>query len=311
MLFIDVASDLKAAVLLDKSEQTTRWVKSVLRLILAYFRNLPVCAQILGQEIDSERKAGNITEQKLLQSKLDSFTDASHLAFGIGLAQILDEYAKVSLNAQRLWNFPGTLCIEIENLERVLDNLKDSFDWSNTALENAGIGIPSSHIENLRCGLFKTYLTDNVKRAAAIRLNLQNENDYVTDADDLDIEQEYLTKEDIAIQEICVIAIDNTTLMEVEKKLSHVCADLRVGLKQRFQAPPLIKAAVKAFHQTDWFLNDETKYEEANANLLDVIENIGDDELGQKCNQSLESMMESYVTFLELKKRMSHLSLGI
>ena len=35
-------------------------------------------------------------------------------------------------------------------------------------------------------------------------------------ADDLDIEH-YLTKEDNAIQEKSVIAIDNTTLIEVEK----------------------------------------------------------------------------------------------
>ena len=53
---------------------------------------------------------------------------------------------------------------------------------------------------------------------------------------------------------------------------------------------------MKAFHQTDWYSNDETKYEEAN--LLDIIENIGDDELVENLNQSLDSMMESYVTFL-------------
>ena len=114
--FQEVASDLRATALTDKSEQTTRWVRSLLRLILAYFRNIPVCARILSEKIDSARQSFNITEQRQLQKKLDSFADPSHLAFGIGLAQILDGYARVSMNAQKLWNFPGTVCLDTQIL---------------------------------------------------------------------------------------------------------------------------------------------------------------------------------------------------
>ena len=54
------------------------------------------------------------------------------------------------------------------------------------------------------------------EESSSYKVKPSKQNDYVMYADDLDIEH-YLTKEDNAIQEKSVIAIDNTTLMEVEK----------------------------------------------------------------------------------------------
>lgn len=114
LTFTQVASEMKSAFLTDKSEQTTRWVRSLLRLLLAFYRNMPTVQRILSQEVEEARVSGDITEQKTIQKRLDLVTDSSQLAFGVGLAQILDMYAEVSLNAQRLWSFPGNTFILLD-----------------------------------------------------------------------------------------------------------------------------------------------------------------------------------------------------
>ena len=49
LLFHQVAIEMRAAILTDKSEQTTRWVRSLLRILLAYYQNLPVLHSIVSR----------------------------------------------------------------------------------------------------------------------------------------------------------------------------------------------------------------------------------------------------------------------
>ena len=141
----ELAVKLKASFLTEKSDQTTRWVRSLLRLIETYFRNLPAIAKFIGQLIENAMKDNDITEQKSLQHALDTITDPFFLAFGIGLVQILDSYAKASLDSQKLWNFPGTIALSINDLSKKLEN--DTFVWSGKALEIGSIGVPLVYIQ--------------------------------------------------------------------------------------------------------------------------------------------------------------------
>ena len=72
------------------------------------------------------QKEGDSSEQKSLQQTHDFITNPFYFTFEIGMAKILDRYSKMSLNAQKLWNFPGTF---VNCLEQLKLKLSDKFDW--------------------------------------------------------------------------------------------------------------------------------------------------------------------------------------
>ena len=108
--------------------QKSRWVRSLLTLILSYFRNMPVATIVLGREILEAAEESNLTLQKAKQKELDSIKDASTICWGIGICQILDDYAALSLNAQTLHKFPGSIVIHVQNLKEKYSLLKENFE---------------------------------------------------------------------------------------------------------------------------------------------------------------------------------------
>ena len=109
MIFKEAADDLFQATLTNKSKQDTCWVRAELRSLQAYLRNIPVFYTILGKEILECYESHDTTCQKLAQKRQDEISSTSHLLFAIGLCQILECYAKTSLNAQKMTSFPTTV----------------------------------------------------------------------------------------------------------------------------------------------------------------------------------------------------------
>ena len=313
LLFKEVAIELRAAILEDKSEQTTRWVKAILRIILAYFRNLAVLHTMISREIEKAQSVGNLTEQKKQQKFLDTFCDAQHIAFGVGFAQILDEYAKVSLNAQQLWNYPGSLCIAMKKLASELSELSQSFKWKEVELEMAGIGTPAIHIANLEKGIYKTSLAERVEASAAQRLNLLQMDDYTDYKEGLieeaisgsiadEAEVQFLTKDDIEDVEFSLLGLTEDGKKKVELSLASVCRDLGQSLAERFKIPPLFDLSVKMFHDTDWFHEQEGE-SKANAFLSDILPELKCPSLERRVLENKEVVIKSYFEFLYLKRR--------
>ena len=114
----------KASFLVDKSQQTTRWVRSLLRVIEAFLRNLPTISNFIGSLIENARTNEDITEQKSLQNSLDYISNPYYIAYGIGLAQTLSFYSETSLQGQKLWSFPGTVFfLSVEKLKKQVRKL--------------------------------------------------------------------------------------------------------------------------------------------------------------------------------------------
>ena len=310
LLFQKVAVELGAAILTDKSEQTTRWVRSLLRIILAYFRNLPVMHAMLLREIEKARLSGNLTEQKKKQKQLDTFCNAIHIAFGIGLAQILDSYAQVSLNAQLLWNFPGSLCIAMKRLASELSDLSQSFKWKESELVIAGIGTPATHLANLEKGVYKTSLSERVKTSAAQRLNLSQMEDYENNLVEKGIsgsiadeeEVQFLTSDDIVEVEFPLLGLTEDEKSKVSSSLASVCRDLHQSLSERFQIPPLFDLSVKMFHETNWFegADGEGKAKQFMSELLPELKNPS---LVRHVLEQKEAVTKTYLVFLHFKQR--------
>jgi hypothetical protein len=88
--------------------------------------------------------------------------------------------------------------------------LENDFHWSEEKLSLGTIGIPALHISNLENGIFKQQLTPEVKRSAAINLNLYKQTDY-----DHDLDSEMtLTADDIKEQEIGLLGTSAFTKEE-------------------------------------------------------------------------------------------------
>ena len=118
------------------------------------------------------------------------------------MAQILDEYAKVSLDGQQLWNFPGSLVLSLEKFKDNLEKLEKDFHWSEEKLSLGSTGIPAIHI-NLENGLFKQQLTAKEKRSAAVNVNFYKQTYY-----DHELDSEMaLTANDIEEREIGLVGL--------------------------------------------------------------------------------------------------------
>ena len=310
LLFQRVAVELGAATLTDKSEQTTRWVRSLLRLILAYFRNLPVMHTMLLREIEKAQLSENMTEQRKQQKYVNMFSNATHIAFGIGLAQILDEYAQVSLNAQLLWNFPGSLCIAMKHLASDLLDKSQSFKWKESELVIAGIGTPATHIANLEKGMYKTSLSERVKTSAAQRLNLSQMEDYENNLIEKGIsgsvadepEVQFLTSDDIVEVEFPLKGLTEEERTRVESSLASVCRDLHQSLSERFHIAPLFNLSVKMFHETSWF-EEADGGDKAGQFIAELLPELKNPSLERHVMEQREAVTKTYLAFLHFKQR--------
>ena len=81
--------------------------------------------------------------QKETQRLLDKLVNPKSLLFGICLAQILDKYARTSLDAQKLANFPTTIDSSCQKLVSDLKQLSKDWEWQTSKLEMAVIVIPA------------------------------------------------------------------------------------------------------------------------------------------------------------------------
>ena len=65
LLLHELAMEMKVSMLADKSEQTTRWVRSLLRLVEAFYRNIQTICKFLGRLIEKARVEGDIRPLQL------------------------------------------------------------------------------------------------------------------------------------------------------------------------------------------------------------------------------------------------------
>ena len=289
ILLQEMAYEIKASFLSHKSEQTTRWVRSLLSMIEAFYRNLPTICKMIGSLISAALKEGDLTEQKCLQQTLDFISNPFYLAFGIGVAQILDSFSKMSLNAQKLWNFPGTV---VKCLEELKQKLHQNFSWEKDPLFLAGIGSPLLHIENLEKGILKQQLTDGMRRAAAKSLNLMQQRDYDFESD----ENDTVSASEIEEQEIGLVALTVEEKNKIECVLSNLCKTLKEGLETRITVSPLMKGLIECFHHTDWYDSNST---ECVSMVEEKIKNLS--VLVASEEFEVEKIIDGYTLFLDFK----------
>ena len=212
------------------------------------------------------------------------------LSFGVGIAQVLNSFSKISLDAQTLWKFPGTLAISLQTL---CEELCAKFQWSAKPLSLAlGIGTPSEQIENIKKGKFVQKLTSGMKRSAAVNPNLYKQDDHIRESG------RDFTSKDTEEQEIGVEALSPEQLTEVEHKLDILTDEIVKELNLRIVVSPIVKASVVAFHDTVWYdkaVDSNEQKQRAKEKLSILIDSL------VPINFNVDSLLPGYLSFLDYK----------
>ena len=133
--FMNRARELGYLVLTNKQHQTTRFVRALLRGLTAALRNLPTLEVVLNEEIRSMEIAGKNDKVNKLNKNKRQMKDAKNLVFIIGLMQILEVYAEVSLSAQHAQYFPTQVWTEINSAKEKLRDLSENWKWLDEELK--------------------------------------------------------------------------------------------------------------------------------------------------------------------------------
>ena len=245
--FLEKAKELENIVLTNKTYQTTRFVRSLLRGITAGLRNLPTLIAIIGEDYNEAILSSNNTEAKNLKNTLDGLMSAETLFFAFGLSQLLESYSAVSLECQYASHFPIQVWQRIELAKTELQQLAQEWIWNNSNLKLAGIGTPQKLITSvLRKGSYEPFVP-----LTSIRRNkTKSFSELLAEVDD------DLSLFDEENQQVLELAgstqINNAnaqTLENVERKLKEIAQELYNRCNLRLTQTDLQRATVKGFGQ--------------------------------------------------------------
>ena len=218
--------------------------------------------------------------------------DPFMLSFGVGVAQLLDNFSKTSLASQKLWNFPGSMAISSKELKLELRG----FHWKTQPLDlTLGIDTPASFVENLKEVKFAQKLSKGVKTSAAKVLNLLKQEDY---DHELGHSKDKLCASDVIDQEMSMEGLTDEQLLNVERKMNGLYSEILKKLDSSVIFTPLVEMCVTAFHETEWYkkaVNESdktTKAEEIVKLLLDCLKPDDFD---------IDTIVPEYIDFLQFK----------
>ena len=152
LIFKECAETLHYSVLTNKSNQTTRFVRALLRGIQALLRNIPCLYNLWGDIVKECALENDNTGAKEAMKMTGRLSDGKFIASVVGVVQILEEYAKTSLDSQNLSFFPTSVLNSSDNHLTKIKKLSESWQWSDENPKLANIGAPSEIIENLKGG---------------------------------------------------------------------------------------------------------------------------------------------------------------
>lgn len=255
--FQEVAKELNFIYLKNQKSQQTRFVRAILRALKAFAINLPILLSIAGQDLQDSLEENDNTEAKAAKKLCDDLTNGENLAMVIGLGQILEVYAEISLESQYSTKFPTTIWYAVDRGKDKLNSFSNSWEWENEPLKMSGIGSPKELIEGLVKGTYKPYITENqIKKHKAWNSiekdfgeNNEIEIEMDTHEDELQIEplSEVRHKQDLGTGDIVVTNFGTVEKQKVEDKLKKICNDLVKAMDKRINKSNLQKQSIFLF----------------------------------------------------------------
>ena len=166
------AKELGYLVVTNKKNQTTRFVRALVRGMGAALRNYPtleiVQKEAIKDAIISKKKiksTGRFVHEELKED-LEELKSARNLMFILGLMQILEKYCDASLAAQHSKFFPTQVWKSILKAKSEIKSLSENWIWGDQDLVYAQCGKPKEHIDRMmEEKRYIPYVSDNtIKR---------------------------------------------------------------------------------------------------------------------------------------------------
>jgi hypothetical protein len=157
-------------VLTNKKQQTTRFVRSLVRGLQAFLRNLPTLIVIMSGKYESAAREGRNTEAREVLATLCKLRDPRNLLLAVGLAQLLELYTLASLEAQHSRRFPTQAWSVVMEMRDKVEVLGERWEWGQEELQYAGIEPPAVVKERLvEEGTYKPKVSEACARGNRVR----------------------------------------------------------------------------------------------------------------------------------------------
>ena len=264
LLFHEYAKELHYSVLTNKSNQTTRFVRSLLRGLQSLLRNLPCLYAIHGKDAQEAALENDNTTAKIALNTQAKISDGKFIAGIIGIVQILEEYALLSIDSQNLKFFPTSVLSSAEIHMNKIKQLGENWSWDSENPKLANIGVPKTHIENLLGGKYVAYVSKRsiVKSQVSSQIygKFQSSvNQSINQLDNREPEEEdnwdllswepLIPNYEFGSGSFSVENFSKEDLQDVEKKLAKVAKSIHNRYEIRFNRlkSPLLESAKKAF----------------------------------------------------------------
>ena len=224
--------------------------------------------------------AGKNDKVNALNKNKRLMKDAKHVLFVIGLMQILEIYAEVSLSAQHANFFPTEVWSVITAAKEKLRKLTTKWEWEDKFLKLGQCGNPSILVNEIMTRqTYTPHVSDNVIRKNQSFLKTFHGVDPYMDIGRYGPENLFDEEDQIVIDlagEMKVERVTEEMKKSVEKNLVKICKDLLNAWDERQTETGLQKASIRAFGSS--LVPEEGKLEEFYRNsenlLRDVVEKI-------------------------------------
>ena len=312
--FKELAMELKHPTLSNKRNQETRWVRASLTAYQAFFRNIPTFYILLGRESNA------CTDDEGMQdiyASIEQLVNGKFLALGIGRNQLLDLYAKTSLDAQYMRAFPTTVLGSVVTLCKSPTALKNCWEWETEKLQFIDIGSPKELLTSLKAGKYEPYVSDKAKQRAvaspkvnmsavdALKDDLAHDWGNVVDCVNGDLEPSFSVG-DVNIEQVPIIDFGDDEDNDVKDNLKQICGKLHKALQKRLKPIPITEAAIAAFTGINTWYNaslfsSPSQLLKLEQNVLGITDLIEGPFKEQFCgNDNVKEIVTGYNIFLKL-----------
>ena len=107
-------------------------------------------ALVYAIEVEEYYNARMNTEQRAAEKAYNQVADVRFIVFAIGVCQILEGYAKVSVSVQDMKLHPSSVPQILEELCDSLEKMSQSWYWEQNKLNMAGIGCPYDLVKEIK-----------------------------------------------------------------------------------------------------------------------------------------------------------------
>ena len=148
-IFYNRARELGNLVLTPKKQQATRFVRSLIRGLRSAMQNLPTMVSIFAEEYRVAAIEMRNTEAKEYEQKMEDLRSSENFVLVLGILQLLELYATVSLDAQHCKYFPSQVWSSIKNAQSQLEALSQEWKWGEERLKFSVMDSPKVIVETL------------------------------------------------------------------------------------------------------------------------------------------------------------------